>query len=73
MPFCTDLGLNYSEVCDKDTHTFTKCAEDGTEPCAYNIDRTTLRNREMEELFDIFFGEDKALIDWLREDDFFTK
>ena len=73
MPFCVDLGLNYADVCDKETHTLIKCAEDGTEPCAFNIDRRTLRSKEMEDLFDIYFGEDKAMVDWLKEDDFFTK
>lgn len=68
MPFCVEFGLNYADVCDKESHTLTKCATDGTEPKAYNIDRRTLRNKEIEELFDIYFGEDKALVEWLRED-----
>ena len=72
MPFCVDLGLNYAEVCDIKTHRLIRCAEDGTEPTAYNIDRRTLRDKEMEEMFDIFFGEDRALIEWLREDNFFS-
>jgi len=69
MPFCVDLGLNYSDVYEKETGMLVKCADDGTEPIAFNIDRRTLRNSEMEDLFDIYFGEDKAMIDWLREDD----
>lgn len=68
MPFCIELGLNYANAYDKESGLLTKCAEDGTEPSAYNIDRRTLRNKEMEDLFDIFFGEDKSLIEWLRED-----
>ena len=68
IPFCVKLGLNYSEVFDEKTSTLIKCADDGTEPCAYNIDRRVLRNKEMEETFDIFFGEDRAMIDWLKED-----
>ena len=68
IPFCVKLGLNYSDVYDEESSTLIKCAEDGTEPCAFNIDRRVLRNNEMEETFDIFFGEDRALIDWLKED-----
>ena len=68
IPFCVELGLNYADVYDKETSKLTKTAEDGTEPCSYNIHRSVLRGKEMEELFDIFFGEDKAMIDWLRED-----
>ena len=72
MPFCIDLGLNYSNVYDKESQLLVKCAEDGTEPVAFNVDRRTLRNAEIQDLFDIYFGEDKALISWLKEDDFFT-
>ena len=73
MPFCIELGLNYANVYDKETELLTRCADDGTEPVAYNIDRRTLRNAEIQDLFDIYFGEDKALISWLKEDDYFTK
>lgn len=73
MPFCVDLGLNYSDVYDKDKKMLVKCADDGTEPVAYNVDRRTLRDSEIQNLFDIYFGEDKALISWLKEDDFFTE
>lgn len=70
IPFCVNLGLNYSEVFDETTSKIIGCAKDGTEPCAYNIDRKFLRRREVEEIFNIFFGEDKSLIDWLKEEDF---
>ena len=73
IPFCVDLGLNYAEVYDKEKDELVKFSEDGTEPLAYNIDRRTLRDKENEELFDIYFGEDKAMIEWLREDDEFVK
>lgn len=68
IPFCVNLGLNYSEVFDEETSKIVKCAKDGTEPCAFNIDRAFLRRKEIEETFNIFFGEDKALIDWLKEE-----
>lgn len=73
MPFCIEFGLNYANVYDKETELLIKCADDGTEPLAFNIDRRTLRNAEMQDLFDLYFGEDKALISWLKEDDYFTK
>ena len=68
IPFCVNLGLNYSEVFDEETSKIVNCAEDGTEPIAYNVDRLFLRSKEMEETFNIFFGEDKALIDWLKDE-----
>lgn len=73
MPFCLELGLNYADAYDKEKDMLTKCAEDGTKPVGFNIDRRTLRSAEIQNLFDIYFGEDKALISWLKEDDFFTK
>lgn len=73
MPFCIELGLNYANVYDKESEMLLRCADDGTEPVAYNIDRRTLRNNEIQDLFDIYFGEDKALIAWLKEDDCFSK
>ena len=71
MPFCVNIGLNYSDVYDKESATITKCAPDGTEPVAFNIHRRFLRSKEMEETFDIFFGEDKSLIEWLKEEEEF--
>lgn len=68
MPFCVDLGLNYADVYDKTEGIIAKNAPDGTEPIAFNIDRTTLRSKKIEQDFQIFFGEDRAMIDWLRED-----
>ena len=67
MPFCADLGLNYSDVYNKDENKITKCAEDNTEPLAYNINRKFLRSSKIENEFNIFFGEDKPLIEWLKE------
>jgi len=68
IPFCVELGLNYSKVFDKKTSKIIKLAEDGTEPIAYNIDRTFLRSKEFEQSFNICFGEDKRMVDWLKED-----
>ena len=68
MPFCVNLNLNYANVYDKETSTITKKAEDGSEPVAYNIDRKFLRSKRIEKEFNIYFGEDKPLIEWLREE-----
>ena len=73
MPFCIDFGLNYANVCDEEKNLLVRFADDGTEPLAYNIDRRTLRGKDNEEMFDIYFGEDKALAEWLREDNSFIK
>ena len=70
MPFCANIDLNYSDVYDKESSTITKCTPDGTEPIAFNVHRRVLRSKEMEDTFDIFFGEDRALIEWLKEEDF---
>ena len=70
IPFCVNLDLNYSNVYDKEKHMIVSKAEDGTEPAAYNITRKVLITPKVEKQFDIFFGEDKALIDWLAEENF---
>ncbi len=68
IPFCVDINLNYSNVYDKKSQKIIKNAEDGTEPLAFNIDRSYLRNKNYEKEFNLFFGEDKALIEWLEEE-----
>lgn len=73
IPFCLELGLNYANVYDEKTEKLAQCADDGTEPVGFNIDRRTLRNSEIQDLFDLYFGEDKALISWLKEDASLTK
>ncbi len=70
IPFCVNLDLNYSNVYDKEKHMIVSKAEDGTEPAAYNITRKVLITPKVEKQFDIFFGEDKSLIDWLAEENF---
>ncbi len=68
IPFCVDLDLNYSDVYDKKSHKLIGNASDGTEPAAFNIDRKFLRSSRMEREFDIYFGEDKPLVEWLEEE-----
>ncbi|MBR6126534.1 YkgJ family cysteine cluster protein [bacterium] len=67
IPFCVSMGLNYSDVYCEQTSEIEENAPDGTEAKAYNVDRRTLRCKDIEESFDIFFGEDKNLYDWLKE------
>lgn len=68
IPFCVDLGLNYAEVYDDNKSRVVKTASDGTEPLAFNVDRRTLRSQTIEKNFNIFFGDDKSLYDWLKEE-----
>ena len=68
MPFCVNLNLNYANVFDKNSLTIKGKAEDGSEPAAYNIDRKFLRSPKMEKEFNIFFGDDKPLVEWLKEE-----
>ena len=68
IPFCVDLDLNYANVYDKNTHKIISTSENGIEPVAYNIDRKFLRNSKIEKEFNIFFGTDKPLIEWLEEE-----
>lgn len=68
IPFCVDLDLNYAEVYDKISHKITGFAQDGTEPASYNIDRRFLRSSKIEKEFNIFFGDDRPLIEWLEEE-----
>ena len=67
IPFCVDKELNYAEVFDKASSKIIALAPDGTEPVAFNIDREFLTNKEFEQEFKIFFGDDKTLYDWLKE------
>ena len=70
VPFCVDKGLNYANVFDKKSSKIIALAPDGTEPVAFNIGREFLTNKEFEKEFGIFFGDDKALYDWLVEEKF---
>lgn len=70
IPFCVDLNLNYANVYDKDTGILTQTSKNGVEPVAYNITRKVIRSVNMEKQFDIYFGEDKPLIEWLLEENF---
>jgi Fe-S-cluster containining protein len=68
VPFCVDKGLNYADVFDSKTSKIVALAPDGTEPVAFNIDREYLTNKEFEKEFELFFGDDKTLYNWLKEE-----
>lgn len=68
IPFCVDLDLNYSDVYDKTEGVIIGKSSDGIEPAAYNVDRRFLRNQRFEKEFNIFFGEDKPMVEFLKEE-----
>ena len=72
IPFCVNLDLNYANVYDKEKHIIASKAPDGTEPAAYNITRKVLITPKVEKQFNIFFGDDKPLVEWLAEEDFLS-
>lgn len=70
VPFCVDLGLNYSEVYSKEKEKINPelLTNNYEKPIAFNIERSVLRSKKIEKRFDLFFGEDKSMIDWLKEE-----
>ncbi len=68
IPFCVNLGLNYSNIYDKETKTLSdvKMYELGIEqePLAYNLSLKTLLNNDIAKNLDFEFGEVKTMIDW---------
>lgn len=68
IPFCVDENLNYADVFDNETSRIVRKAPDGTEPVAFNVSREFLTNKDFEKMFQLYFGEDKALYDWLKEE-----
>lgn len=68
IPFCAFKGLNYSNVLDPETRIISlekfKALGVDKEPLAYNVGYNALTSPDIEEVFNIKFGEVKALIDW---------
>ena len=68
-PFCMEQGLNYSDVFDKETKTFSreKYIQSGhkKEPVAYNLGLENLKTKFGKEVMDLDFGETKALLEWM--------
>lgn len=68
MPACINVGLNYSEVYDKEAKMISSelFEQKGyeVEPVAFNLDLDFLINSEEAKSFGLGFGEQKALVDW---------
>ena len=69
IPFCHEMGLNYSNVYDKDLGQISEelSAKYETEPSAYRISRNTIQNLSIAKNLNIEWGESKSLIDYLNE------
>ncbi len=69
IPFCVNMGLNYSEVYDSEKNalltTLYKQKGFKTEPMAFNLDTKTLIKKVGQDMLNLDFGEIKPLIDWL--------
>lgn len=68
IPSCMNLGLNYSNVYDKEQKFISEELWEKSgieeEPVAYNISHKALINNSATEELGLEFGELKALIDW---------
>lgn len=67
-PFCSDYGLNYSNVLNLKKNVISqakyKKLKVKEEPLGFNISYKYLTNEEFEQTFGFKFGEKRALIDW---------
>ena len=67
-PYCSELGLNYSNVLDKETSVISSemWKETGIEeePLSYNVGLDFLIDNNMTKELGLEFGEQKAIIDW---------
>lgn len=68
IPNCVHLGLNYSNIYDKETKTISAELWEKSgieaEPVAYNISLKALMKNDITREFGLDFGELKSLIDW---------
>lgn len=68
LPYCVDLGLNYSSVYDKTSGTICskKWKQTGieTEPLSFNIGQEFLSDNEMTRELNLNLGKSQAMIDW---------
>lgn len=71
IPFCHEMGLNYSNVVDKEKKIISEekylALNEEKEPLSYNISYKFLTSEKMEENFQVKFGEKKPLIDWFNQ------
>lgn len=68
IPFCAFEGLNYANVLEPETKIISlekyKKLNIDKEPLAFNVSYDFLTSKDMEQQFNITFGEKRALIDW---------
>jgi len=68
MPYCANLGLNYSNVYDKDRNTISMelCKKTGIEqmPSAYNVSLAVLSDNNLTKKLNLDLKEKKSLIEW---------
>ncbi|MDY6310732.1 MAG: hypothetical protein SPL76_01280 [Cyanobacteriota bacterium] len=69
IPFCSKMGLNYSEVYDPKINDFSKELYEKTgyekPPVVYNLGVEFLMNKFGKEIMGLDFGELKTLLEWL--------
>ncbi len=69
VPFCRDLGLNYSNVYDEKTNTFTsekfKASGISQEPLAYNLGLKFLIGEVGKKGMKLDFGDEKTITDFM--------
>lgn len=69
IPFCTLQGLNYSDVYDTEKKQLSNELFQQTghkvEPLAYNLSLNFLMEKVGKDALNLYFGEEKPLIDWL--------
>jgi Fe-S-cluster containining protein len=69
IPYCVNLGLNYSNVYDKESKTISlekwKTTGICEEPVAYNLSLKALMKNDITKELELEFGGIKALIDYL--------
>ena len=68
IPFCHELGLNYSQVVDEEKMLISEekylALNEVKQPLAYNVGYKFLTSEKMEKEFDFEFGEKRPLIEW---------
>lgn len=68
IPFCHELGLNYSQVVDEEKMMISEekylALNEERQPLAYNVSYKFLTSEKIEKEFDFKFGEKKTLIEW---------
>lgn len=69
-PYCSEMGLNYSNVIDADTSAICSkmWAETGIkeEPLSFNVGLDFLIDNDITQELELELGEQKAIIDWFK-------